>query len=76
VTDREKKETRKEKKRQEEGWGNERKKERKRDKNETVGPRVGCSPNSSTCPRDASSSRSIGKAQTQERRIFDPCQDE
>jgi len=27
---------------------------RKRDRNETVGPRVGCSPNSSTCPRDAS----------------------
>lgn len=36
------------------GWGtNAGRKERKRDRNETVGPRVGCSPNSSTCPRDA-----------------------
>lgn len=58
----------------EDGERTRRKKERKRDRNETVGPRVGCSPNSSTCPQDASNNIAlISEAQTQERRIFDPC---
>lgn len=53
-TDREKRNKGK-RKRRGGGWEtNARKKKRRRDRNETVGPRVGCSPNSSTCPRDAS----------------------